>query len=342
MKINCFLFFVSFLIAGTVTPQEIQIISQRPSIYEISYSGGILQKSGDLEKWIVVDPQPESPFRIDLSEGQMFYRVKSLEVVPIIAFTGQSNTLHTPRNRVPYSTTNLPYYFGFAQGQVDGAEGIPQEFDTLTAAIQNSKPVGSCWEFANLLDQSNYKLDQLNRFALVQTGLGGEPAWFWRSGARRHTEFINTVDQLMNTLDELPFTSSELVGVVVNQGERDSDTGGFWARDWNDFIVAVRNRYGNQVQLYIQTLNGIHLMPRQNFPTDGGWDAVYDQQMAVATGSGSSQEIENTYTFDSNALGGPENTNLFCRDNDVHYSDAGIEQLGIGTFNLFKEVNKVE
>jgi len=199
--------------------------------------------------------------------------------------------------------------------------------------------VGSAWEFASLLKDSEYRKGSITRFAIAQSGKGGQPSRKWKSGSTRHIEFEANIDGLIEQLQTIPHTTGHLAAVVVNQGERDTDTGGdTWAENWTSFITTVRNKYGNQVQIYVQTLNGIHLMPRQQNPHPG-WETVRSQQLALATGSGSILELPDVFVFDSNALGGPENTAVYVRDNNVHYSDAGIEQLANGTFNLFKVAN---
>ncbi|MBK1856507.1 sialate O-acetylesterase [Oceaniferula flava] len=291
-----------------------------------------------METWVDVDPQPTSPLVGNMTAPAKFYRVKSLDRVPIIAFTGQSNTLHTPRNSAPYSTTDLPYYFSFAQGNADTSAGASELFTSVTNAITSGKPIGSCWEFANALHASDYRAGALRRFAFVQTGLGGRASWEWKSGQKRNVEFQNALDALITQIETHPYTTGELKAVVVNQGERDTDTSGTWDVSWTSFITSIRNKYGNQVQLYIQTLNNLHLMPRQTTP-DAGWDAVYQKQLSLATDSGSTAALADTYVYDSNALGGPENTAMYCRDNNVHYSNAGMMMLGEGTFEIFKDVN---
>jgi len=204
--------------------------------------------------------------------------------------------------------------------------------------VRDGAWLGSVWDFARMLHESGFREGRALRFAVTQSGSGGRPAWEWGFGYARGLEFQLVVDTMLGHLEEEPNTTGYLHAVVINQGERETATGVDWAASWAPFVDSVRSKYGSHVQIYIQSLNGLNLMPLQA-SKEPNWTNTRDAQFSLATGSGSQYERCRTFVFDSNELGGSENTGLYVRDSNVHYSDLGIQRLAEGTYGQFEDAN---
>ena len=255
------------------------------------------------------------------------------QTVDIIAFTGQSNTIHVVRNKPPYSTVEVPVPCVF-----DNGSSQPNYYDDLQSAVKASQFVGGVWEFAKHLHETGYND---GRFGVVQTGLGGRAAWEWGGGVR-YVEFRDAVNEMAAKLRlKYPGFTVRLKAVVINQGEREGETGVPWKDGWGVFFRTVKAEFNVDTQFYIQSLNTAGLMPHY-LDRKANWDKMKSFQLAFASRSGSVYSRANTYVFDANKLGGSENTSTLVRDNRVHYSDKGIALLSAGTMAQFQEVNRTQ
>jgi hypothetical protein len=290
----------------------LRIVGENSSVWDFDFDEGV----GDL-----VSGMGSVSGHINSFQPESWQRCLPAAPVPppiqIVAFTGQSNTLGAPRNLAPYDIVSLPALFRY-NGQAT---------TTVSAQVTDGGKLGGNWKFAEQLDAQAWNDGD---FAFLTTGDGGPPSDEWNPGyptPYRLDEFKTSLDALISEIEAAnPGRTARLHSVVIQQGEKEAGTGQVWASDWRLFCGHIRAAYGSQIDYYVVANNEFQSSVRIFT------EQVKASQLELCTTTTSPYYVERAFYVD------PDGVNSHIGDN-LHYSAAGYDGVGVRIFNVFAARN---
>ena len=327
---------------------KIDLESLPNGLIEITWDSGVLQQSQDLTTW--TDWRTSVSPLVLRPNKTIFYRAKvdSVVRVPIIAFTGQSNSIGNLANpnREPYLSNELPVFYAVSHTTAIKQDNTLVQYNSMKDAIGISR-FGSSYEIATKLYESSWRSQYppKQRFAILSTGQGGQPASLWR---KNRFHYLNFTNSLRDTISHLNSTTTNLEfyldTVIINQGEREVRTGVNWASSWVEFIDGVREVYGEDVDFIIEMVENDEIM---------GWSSstpkiisninkLRSQQLSIATTSANTLfKRDSVYTVDPDVIDLTNFESNLTVDK-VHWNALGVQELGRLTFETFSEIKNIE